>query len=192
MEEIGRLGRVLFINDSKATNADSTDKALASWERDIYWILGGKAKEGGITSLERFFPRIAKAYLIGAASEEFAATLVGQGRLRALRTLWTRRSPPPSRCSARAGRRAGRAALARLRLLRPVQELRGARRPLPPRSSPALPGIELRERRMRISRADRSRLAEWWFTVDHALLVAILVIVGAGIVLSLAASPASP
>ncbi len=43
---------------------------------------------------------------------------------------------------------------------------------------------------MKISRADRSRLADWWFTVDHALLVAILAIVGAGLVLSLAASPA--
>jgi UDP-N-acetylmuramoylalanine--D-glutamate ligase len=78
MEEIGRVGKVLFINDSKATNADSTDKALASWERDIFWILGGKSKEGGITSLESYFPRIAKAYLIGAATEEFAATLQGK------------------------------------------------------------------------------------------------------------------
>jgi cell division protein FtsW len=43
---------------------------------------------------------------------------------------------------------------------------------------------------MRISRADRSRLAEWWFTVDHVLLSSILVIVAAGTVLSLAASPA--
>jgi UDP-N-acetylmuramoylalanine--D-glutamate ligase len=78
MEEIGRLGRVLFINDSKATNADSTDKALASWERDIFWILGGKSKEGGITPLEGYFPRVSKAYLIGAATEEFAATLKGK------------------------------------------------------------------------------------------------------------------
>ena len=43
---------------------------------------------------------------------------------------------------------------------------------------------------MRFSRADRSRLAEWWFTVDHALLAAILVLMAAGLVLSLAASPA--
>ena len=56
MEEIGSLGRVLFINDSKATNADSTDKALASWERGIYWILGGKSKDGGITTLEPLLP----------------------------------------------------------------------------------------------------------------------------------------
>lgn len=43
---------------------------------------------------------------------------------------------------------------------------------------------------MRISRADRSRVADWWFTVDHALLAAIIGIIGAGLVLSLAASPA--
>jgi len=82
MEEIGELakagGRVLFINDSKATNADSTDKALASFPRDIFWILGGKPKEGGITTLQAFFPRIANAYLIGQATEEFAATLEGK------------------------------------------------------------------------------------------------------------------
>ncbi len=77
MEEVGRAGRVLFINDSKATNADSTEKALASWPSDIFWILGGKAKEGGITTLTQYFPRIAKAYLIGEASDAFAATLAG-------------------------------------------------------------------------------------------------------------------
>jgi UDP-N-acetylmuramoylalanine--D-glutamate ligase len=87
MEEIGSLGRVLFINDSKATNADSTDKALASWERGIYWILGGKSKDGGITTLEPFFPRIAKAYLIGAATDEFAATLDGKVSFERCETL---------------------------------------------------------------------------------------------------------
>jgi UDP-N-acetylmuramoylalanine--D-glutamate ligase len=78
LEEVGRLGQVLFINDSKATNADSTEKALAVFDRDIFWILGGQAKEGGITSLEPYFPRIAKAYLIGEASEPFALTLEGK------------------------------------------------------------------------------------------------------------------
>ncbi len=80
MEEIGRVGRVVFINDSKATNADSTEKALTSF-RDIFWILGGKAKEGGIESLRRYFPNIARAYLIGAASDLFAATFDEDGRV---------------------------------------------------------------------------------------------------------------
>jgi UDP-N-acetylmuramoylalanine--D-glutamate ligase len=76
MEEVGRRGRLLFVNDSKATNADAAAKALASFNR-IYWIAGGLAKEGGIASLVDYFPRIAKAYLIGEAAEDFAKTLDG-------------------------------------------------------------------------------------------------------------------
>ncbi|MBO0765152.1 MAG: UDP-N-acetylmuramoyl-L-alanine--D-glutamate ligase, partial [Hyphomicrobiaceae bacterium] len=78
LEEIGRVGHTLFINDSKATNADSAATALAAFERDVFWILGGRPKAGGITSLTEFFPRVAKAYLIGEATEEFAATLDGR------------------------------------------------------------------------------------------------------------------
>lgn len=78
MEEIGRIGKVLFINDSKATNADSTEKALLSFPRDVYWIAGGKPKAGGIIGLEPYFGRIAKAYLIGEAADDFAAALDGK------------------------------------------------------------------------------------------------------------------
>jgi len=67
---------VLFINDSKATNADAAEKALLSFH-DIHWILGGKPKAGGIEPLRPLFPRIAKAYLIGEASDMFAASLQG-------------------------------------------------------------------------------------------------------------------
>jgi UDP-N-acetylmuramoylalanine--D-glutamate ligase len=74
MEELGCRGAVLYVNDSKATNADSAAQALACFS-DIYWIAGGKPKTGGIESLRSFFPRIRKAYLIGEAAEEFAATL---------------------------------------------------------------------------------------------------------------------
>jgi UDP-N-acetylmuramoylalanine--D-glutamate ligase len=78
MEQVGMQGRVLFINDSKATNADSAQKALAAFERGIYWIVGGKAKDGGIEPLEPYFERVARAYLIGASSEAFAKTLSGK------------------------------------------------------------------------------------------------------------------
>ena len=77
MEEIGRKGAILFVNDSKATNADAAARALACFE-DIFWIAGGKPKTGGITSLGEFFPRIRKAYLIGEAANDFAATLAGK------------------------------------------------------------------------------------------------------------------
>jgi UDP-N-acetylmuramoylalanine--D-glutamate ligase len=74
MEEVGCKDRVLFVNDSKATNADAAARALASFA-DIFWIAGGKAKTGGISGLTGYFPRIRKAYLIGEAAEEFARTL---------------------------------------------------------------------------------------------------------------------
>jgi UDP-N-acetylmuramoylalanine--D-glutamate ligase len=77
MEQVGRQGKVLFVNDSKATNADSTAQALASFT-DMFWIAGGKPKTGGIASLAGFFPRIRKAYLIGEAAPEFAKTLDGK------------------------------------------------------------------------------------------------------------------
>jgi UDP-N-acetylmuramoylalanine--D-glutamate ligase len=77
MEQVGRKGAVLFVNDSKATNADSSAQALACFN-DMFWIAGGKPKTGGITSLAGFFPRIRKAYLIGEAAKEFAGTLDGK------------------------------------------------------------------------------------------------------------------
>lgn len=76
MEEVGRIGRVAFVNDSKATNADAAGKALASYD-NIYWIAGGRAKAGGIEPLRPYFPRIRKAYLIGEAAGDFASTLEG-------------------------------------------------------------------------------------------------------------------
>jgi UDP-N-acetylmuramoylalanine--D-glutamate ligase len=86
MEEVAHKGRVLFVNDSKATNADSAAKALGSFEA-IYWIAGGKPKEGGIASLAGFFPRIRKAYLIGEAAADFAATLQGKVAFEIVETL---------------------------------------------------------------------------------------------------------
>ncbi|ODN71560.1 UDP-N-acetylmuramoyl-L-alanine--D-glutamate ligase [Methylobrevis pamukkalensis] len=77
MEPVGRIGDVTIVNDSKATNADAAARALASFQQ-IRWIAGGKPKTGGIESLAPFFPRIAKAYLIGEAAEAFAATLEGR------------------------------------------------------------------------------------------------------------------
>src|SRR5690606_16649564 len=74
MEQVATQGKVLFVNDSKATNADAAAPALASFAH-IYWIAGGLSKEGGIAALRPFFPRIARAYLIGAAAPAFAATL---------------------------------------------------------------------------------------------------------------------
>jgi UDP-N-acetylmuramoylalanine--D-glutamate ligase len=77
MEDVGQRGKARFVNDSKATNADATARALACYP-DIFWILGGKAKDGGIDSLAEYFPRIRKAYLIGDAAHAFSRTLDGK------------------------------------------------------------------------------------------------------------------
>ena len=90
MEQVGRRGNVLFVNDSKGTNADAAAHALSSFA-DIFWIAGGKPKLGGITGLAEYFPRIRKAYLIGEAAQEFAGTL---GDARAARDF-ARRSMSP-------------------------------------------------------------------------------------------------
>ncbi len=74
MQQIAHLDNVIFVNDSKATNADATEKALAAFD-DIFWIAGGIAKAGGIEPLKGYFPKIRHASLIGVAAPDFAATL---------------------------------------------------------------------------------------------------------------------
>lgn len=74
MEQVGHANGVLFINDSKATNAEAAAPALSSFDR-VHWIVGGLAKQGGIEALAPYFPRVAKAYLIGEAAGTFAAQL---------------------------------------------------------------------------------------------------------------------
>jgi UDP-N-acetylmuramoylalanine--D-glutamate ligase len=76
MEIVARKGKVLFVNDSKATNADAASRALKSYD-DIFWIAGGKAKEGGVQSLRSLMKRVRGAYLIGEAAREFEGQLAG-------------------------------------------------------------------------------------------------------------------
>ncbi|MDA1311447.1 MAG: UDP-N-acetylmuramoyl-L-alanine--D-glutamate ligase, partial [Proteobacteria bacterium] len=74
---VGECAGVVYVNDSKATNADAAARALACYA-PIYWIAGGVAKEGGIDPLAPYFSRIARAFLIGESMEQFAATLEGR------------------------------------------------------------------------------------------------------------------
>ncbi len=74
MQKVAEKGGVVFVNDSKATNADAAEKALRSYDR-IRWIAGGVPKAGGIEPLRPLFDRVARAYLIGEAAPAFAATL---------------------------------------------------------------------------------------------------------------------
>ncbi len=86
MQQVGTVAGVPFINDSKATNADAAEKALASFD-NIYWIAGGIAKSGGIEPLAAYFPKISKAYLIGVAADDFAKTLEGKVAFKRVETL---------------------------------------------------------------------------------------------------------
>jgi UDP-N-acetylmuramoylalanine--D-glutamate ligase len=86
IEDVGRAGKVRFVNDSKATNADAAERALGCFP-DIYWIAGGRAKEGGIESLLPLMKRVRKAYLIGEAAQNFARTLEGHAEYEISSTL---------------------------------------------------------------------------------------------------------
>ena len=77
METIGSVGGIPVVNDSKATNAEAAARAIACYD-NVYWIAGGRPKEGGIDAIAPVFPRIAHAFLIGEAEEGFAATLEGR------------------------------------------------------------------------------------------------------------------
>ena len=76
-EALTVIDGVLYVNDSKATNADAAAKALACYDA-IYWIAGGRAKDGSLRGLEPFFDRIVHAFLIGEAAESIAAALDGK------------------------------------------------------------------------------------------------------------------
>ena len=76
-ESIAEIGGVEYVNDSKATNAEAAARSLATFD-DIYWIAGGRAKEGGYAALEPHLNHIRHAYLIGEAAQDLAEALAGK------------------------------------------------------------------------------------------------------------------
>ena len=74
-ELINKYKNIQYINDSKATNADATKQALTSYN-NIYWILGGIEKYGGISQITQYFSKIKKAYLIGESADSLSKTLL--------------------------------------------------------------------------------------------------------------------
>lgn len=73
-EFVKKVNNVVFINDSKATNAAAVQTAFDNYE-NFYWILGGIAKEGGIQLLIPHFSKVKEAFLIGQSAGEFKAVL---------------------------------------------------------------------------------------------------------------------
>ena len=119
-ELVATVGGVVYVNDSKATNADATAKALVSYETST-GSLGGQAKEGGIESLEPYFDRIRHAFLIGEAAELFAGQLEGKLPFDRCGDLQSALDAAHARAQAEATSPARRAAVAGLRLVRPVR-----------------------------------------------------------------------
>ena len=77
MERVATIGGVAYVNDSKATNPDSTAPALAAYPR-IHWILGGKPKGDDLDACAPHFGNVVRAYTIGEAGARFAAVLGGK------------------------------------------------------------------------------------------------------------------
>ncbi|WP_443971725.1 UDP-N-acetylmuramoyl-L-alanine--D-glutamate ligase [Sphingobium sp. CR28] len=80
MQAVAEMGGVLYVNDSKATNAASTAPALAAYppvdgRPRIHWILGGLAKSDNLDECAPGFPNVARAYTIGEAGPPFARIL---------------------------------------------------------------------------------------------------------------------
>ena len=118
-------------NDSKATNVEATLQALASFDAPLHVILGGSLKGADFAPLGRPLATTAAGavYLIGEAAGRAAPRA---RRVAASSSSTPARSSAPSRIAAAvAGDGRRRAALAGLRLVRPVPGLRGARRALP-------------------------------------------------------------
>ena len=76
MQHVAQHEGIAFINDSKATNGVAAACALAAFD-SIYWIAGGEAKADGLGPAARATANIERAYLIGSAANDFAATLDG-------------------------------------------------------------------------------------------------------------------
>lgn len=85
-ELVAVKGRISFVNDSKATNADAASRALAAYD-DIFWILGGTPKEDGLDAALDHLDRVRGAFLIGEAAEAFADVLRGRIPFVLCRTL---------------------------------------------------------------------------------------------------------
>jgi UDP-N-acetylmuramoylalanine--D-glutamate ligase len=70
MERIGTHRGVLYVNDSKATNADSTAPALGAYPH-IHWIVGGKRKTDDLDACLPYLGHVRGAYVIGEAKDVF-------------------------------------------------------------------------------------------------------------------------
>jgi UDP-N-acetylmuramoylalanine--D-glutamate ligase len=74
MERIREKDGILFVNDSKATNAEAAAPALAAYPK-VRWIVGGQAKSHSLGDTAAQLGHVVKAYTIGEAGPMFARLL---------------------------------------------------------------------------------------------------------------------
>lgn len=79
MERVAEKNGVLFVNDSKATNATSTAPALAAYPK-IHWILGGLPKTDELDACAPHYDHVVATYVIGDAAPMFARILRDAGK----------------------------------------------------------------------------------------------------------------
>jgi UDP-N-acetylmuramoylalanine--D-glutamate ligase len=83
LEEVGTVGGVLYVNDSKATNVASAARGIEAFDGGVHAILGGSLKGGGFGSLrEPVASRCRACYLIGEAAERLERDLADTAPLR--------------------------------------------------------------------------------------------------------------
>ena len=78
LEFVGNLKNIFFYNDSKATNIESSRNAINSF-KNIFWILGGRKKLGGLKGIDRSLKNIEYAFCFGESGEEFKKYLTKKG-----------------------------------------------------------------------------------------------------------------
>ncbi len=76
-EPVAIIDKIGYVNDSKATNAEAAARALICYDA-VYWIAGGRPKEGGLKAVEPFLGNVRHAFLIGEAAMEFSQFLDGR------------------------------------------------------------------------------------------------------------------
>jgi UDP-N-acetylmuramoylalanine--D-glutamate ligase len=83
LEEVGTVGGVLYVNDSKATNVASAVRGIEAFQGGVHAILGGSLKGGGFQGLRGAVAERCRAcYLIGEAAERLENDLAGAAPLR--------------------------------------------------------------------------------------------------------------
>jgi UDP-N-acetylmuramoylalanine--D-glutamate ligase len=78
MERVGEVGGVLYVNDSKATNATSAAPALAAYPK-VHWILGGRRKTDDLDACAPHYDHVVAAYTIGESADFYRELLLRSG-----------------------------------------------------------------------------------------------------------------